>query len=75
MLSTLKMSFRYIYISTPDLRGARGPGPGPPTMFTCLGTCATYACLLVIFSEKSLFVDAIKLSVGQTAVFYLKNIL
>jgi len=53
-----------------------GPkGPGPPTMFMCLAIRATRACNLVIFSEKSLFVDAINyISVGQTAVFHLKNI-
>ena len=43
-------------------------------MFMRLAICATYACQLVIFSEKSLFVDAINLSVGQTVVFHLKNI-
>jgi len=38
----------------------------------CLTICATFAFQLVIFiSEESLFVDAIKLSVVQTAVFHL----
>jgi len=49
----------------PDLGGAQGAGPkaphqrGPPTMFVCLAICATCGCHLVIFSEKSMFVDAI----------------
>ena len=51
----------------------RGPGPGPPTMFMCLVICATCACHLIIFSEETLFVDAIS-SVGKTAVFNLNNI-
>jgi len=41
-------------------------------MFLCLAICTTCACHLVTFiSEKNLFVDAIKLSVVQTAVFHL----
>ena len=45
-------------------------------MFTCLAICKTYACQLVIFiSEEILFLDAIKLSVVQRAVFYLYSIL
>jgi len=37
--------------------------------------CATYAFHLVIFNEKSLFVGIINyISVGQTAIFHLKNI-
>jgi len=32
---------------------------GPPTIFMCLALYATCACHLVIFSKKSLFVDAI----------------
>jgi len=56
----------------------RGPGLGPPpkrapTMFMSSAIYATYACHLVVFSEKSLFVDAVNLSVGQTAVFHWKN--
>ena len=64
-----------------EFRGEpKGPGPrvphqrGPPTMFMWLAICATCACHFVIFSEKSLFVVAINLSVGQAAVFHLKNI-
>jgi len=37
--------------TAPDLGGAKGP----PTMFLCLAKCA---CHLVVFSEKSVFVDA-----------------
>jgi len=40
----------------------RAQGPPPkraPTMFMFLAICATCACHLVVFSEKSLFVDAI----------------
>jgi len=64
------------------LRGSKGPGPGPraphhrrsPTMLMCLAVC-TCACHFVIFIRKeSLFADAIKLSIGQTAVFHLYNI-
>jgi len=41
-------------------------------MFMCLAVCTTCAWHLVIFiSEESLFVDAITLSVVQTAVFHL----
>jgi len=44
-------------------------------MFMCLATCTTCACHLIIFiSEESLFVDAIKLSVVQTAVVHLDMI-
>jgi len=67
--------------SAPDLGGPKGPGPrvphqeGAPTMFMCLTIHTTCACHLVIFiSEESLFVDAIKLSVVQTAVFHLNII-
>jgi len=41
--------------AAPDLGG----GAGPPTMFMCLAIYATCMCHIVIFSEKSLFVDAI----------------
>jgi len=55
-------------------QGARTHGPhqrGSLAIFICLATCVTCACHLVIFSEESLFVDAINLlSVGQTAVLY-----
>ena len=52
--------------------GFRGLGPRVPTMSMCLAWCMTCACHLVIFiSEESLFVDAIKLSVVQTALFHL----
>jgi len=44
--------------AAPDLGG----GAGPPTMFMCLAIYATCMCHIVIFSEKSLFVDAI---IGQ----------
>jgi len=56
--------------------GLGGPkGPGATTMFVCLAICTSCACHLVIFiSEESLFVDAIKLSVVQTAVFHLNII-
>ena len=40
-------------------------------MFMCLAICATCACYLVICREESLFVDAIRLPIGQTAVFHL----
>jgi len=41
-------------------------------MFMCVAICATCACHLVIFiSEESFFVDTLKLSVVQTAVFHL----
>ena len=54
-------------ISTPiaGFRGgqrvrAQGPPPKwPPTMFMCLAICTAYACHFVIFSEESLFADAI----------------
>jgi len=54
-------------------RGGQGPPPKRgPTMLMCLAICTTCAFHLVIFiSEKSLFEDAIKLSVVQTAVFHL----
>jgi len=42
---------------TPDL-GGEARGPGAPAMFTCLAISTTCACHLVIFSEKSWFVDA-----------------
>ena len=57
----------------------KGPGPrvshqrGPPTMFMCLATCAYH---LVIFSEESLFKDAINY-IGRpnsSRLFHLKNI-
>jgi len=38
-----------------------------PTMFMCLAICATCACHLVIFSEKSLFVNAINLIIYRSA--------
>jgi len=41
-------------------------------MFMCLAVYTMYACHLGIFiSEESLFADAIKLSVVQTALFHL----
>jgi len=53
--------------------GVRDMGPPskrPATMFMCLAICMVCACHLVIFiSEESLFVDAIKLSVFETANF------
>jgi len=56
----------------PQHRISGGPtGPGSPTMFTC----TTCACHLVIFiSEESLFVDAIKSSAVQTAIFHLNTV-
>jgi len=61
--------------SAPDLGGGKGPGPRAPTMFMCLAICATCACHLFIFNEKSFFVDAFSyISVGQTVVFDFKNI-
>ena len=64
-----------IHTAAPDLGSAKGPGKGCPTTFMYLAICTTCACHLVIFiSEDSLFADAIKLSVVQTAVFHLKNI-
>ena len=45
---------------------------GSPTTFVYLAICTTCACHLVIFiSDESLFADAIKLSVVQTAIFHL----
>jgi len=44
-------------------------------MFMCLAICTTCAYHLAIsISEESLFVDAVKLSVVQTAVFYMNII-
>jgi len=45
----------------PDSGGDKGTEPRAPTMFVCLAICATCAsaCHLAIFSEKSLFADAI----------------
>ena len=49
--------------AVPDLGASKGPAAprqrGPPTMLTCLAIRATYVCHIVIFSEKSLFVDVI----------------
>ena len=83
-LHQLKILPSYWEVVAPDLVGAKwpkGPAPraphlrGPTTIFIRSGICSTCACHLVIFSEESLFVDAINLlSVGQTAVFHLKNI-
>jgi len=62
----------YFYFINVFSAGFRGGPKGPPTMFMCLRISATCVCHLVIFiSEESLFVDPIKLSVVQTAVFHL----
>ena len=67
-----------MYNAAPDLGRAKGPWPGvphqkcPPTMFMCLAICATCQYHLVIFiTEEGLFVDTIKPSVVQKAVFHL----
>jgi len=53
------MESRDLVLAAPDSEGApRRPGSGSPTMFMCLAICATCVCHLVIFSEKSFFVDA-----------------
>jgi len=50
----------YVLRNSAGFRGRpKGLGPRAPTMFMCLAICATCACHLVAFSEKSLFVDAI----------------
>jgi len=39
--------------------GFRASHQSGPTMLMCLGVCVTCACHSAIFSEKSLFVDAV----------------
>jgi len=64
-----------IWLDSAGFRGGQAPHQtGPPAMFVCLAICATRACHLVIFSEKSFFVDANSYIGRQTAVFHLKNI-
>jgi len=53
----------YVGCTAPDLGGARGPGPGPPTKrgphHVHMFICATCACHLILFIEESLFVGDI----------------
>ena len=72
--AVLRFAASCIRLRSAEFRGGpKGPGPSPPsTLFMCLAISATRACHSIIFiSEESLFVDAIKLSFIQTAVFHL----
>jgi len=58
--------------AVPDLGGSKGPADphqrGPPTMLICLAIRATYACHIVIFSDKSLFVDVTIISQPKSSI-------
>jgi len=75
--TNLLMYLQWYTRPAPDLRWGQGAGTQGHhqreslTIFICLAICVTCACHLVIFSEESLFLDAINLlSAGQTAVLY-----